>query len=242
MLITLIRNLLTADDKRLVFVMILAYVPALLVAIVMHELAHGVVAYWNGDDTAKLSGRLTLNPVKHFDPIGFLMLAIIGFGWAKPVPIDPRRFRDYKKGMITVSLAGVICNFLIALVATGLFALYLVATKSAVLTMQAGTAAYYAFTFFEYLLVYIVLINMTLMAFNLIPVYPLDGFRLVETLSKPDNKYVAFNYRYGSFLLLGLIVIFNVLGYISPYLDILGLYMNAIVDMMNAILRGILGA
>ena len=83
---------------------------------------------------------------------------------------------------------------------------------------------------------------MTLMAFNLIPVYPLDGFRLVETLAKPDNKYVAFNYRYGSFLLLGLIVILNVLGYISPYLDILGLYMNAIVDMMNAILRGILGA
>ena len=130
MLITLIRNLLTADDKRLVFVMILAYIPALLIAIVMHELAHGAVAYWNGDDTAKLSGRLTLNPVKHFDPIGFLMLAVIGFGWAKPVPIDPRRFRDYKKGMITVSLAGVICNFLIALVATGLFALYLVATKS----------------------------------------------------------------------------------------------------------------
>lgn len=241
MLITLIRNLISAEDKRLVFIMILAYIPALLIAIVMHEFAHGIVAYWNGDDTAKLAGRLNVNPVKHFDPIGFLMLAVIGFGWAKPVPIDPRRFRNYKKGMITVSLAGVVCNFLIAFVATGLFALYLFATKSAVMNMQAGTAAYYAFSFFEYLLVYIVLINLTLMAFNLIPVYPLDGFRLVETLAKPDNRYVAFNYRYGSFLLLGLIVLFNVLGYISPYLDLLGLYMNAIVNMMNLILHAIFG-
>ena len=241
MLITLIRNLISAEDKRLVFIMILAYIPALLIAIVMHEFAHGIVAYWNGDDTAKLAGRLNVNPVKHFDPIGFLMLAVIGFGWAKPVPIDPRRFRNYKKGMITVSLAGVVCNFLIAFVATGLFALYLFATKSAVMNMQAGTAAYYAFSFFEYLLVYIVLINLTLLAFNLIPVYPLDGFRLVETLAKPDNRYVAFNYRYGSFLLLGLIVLFNVLGYISPYLDLLGLYMNAIVNMMNSILHAIFG-
>lgn len=241
MLITLIRNLISAEDKRLVFIMILAYIPALLIAIVMHEFAHGIVAYWNGDDTAKLAGRLNVNPVKHFDPIGFLMLAVIGFGWAKPVPIDPRRFRNYKKGMITVSLAGVVCNFLIAFVATGLFALYLFATKSAVMSMQSGTAAYYAFSFFEYLLVYIVLINLTLMAFNLIPVYPLDGFRLVETLAKPDNRYVAFNYRYGSFLLLGLIVLFNVLGYISPYLDLLGLYMNAIVNMMNSILHAIFG-
>lgn len=241
MLITLIKQLATAEDKRLVFVMILAYIPALLIAIVMHEYAHGLVAYWNGDYTAKLAGRLNVNPVKHFDPLGFLMLAIIGFGWAKPVPIDPRQFKDYKKGMITVSLAGVICNFLIAFVATGLFALYLFATKNAVMNMEPYSAAYYAFSFFEYLLVYIVLINLTLMAFNLIPVYPLDGFRLVETLAKPDNKYVAFNYRYGSFLLIGLIVLFNVLGYISPYLDILGLYMNAIVNMMNSILQAIFG-
>ena len=241
MLISLIRNLLTAEDKRLVFVMILAYIPALLIAIVMHEFSHGIVAYWNGDDTAKLAGRLNVNPVKHFDPIGFLMLAVIGFGWAKPVPIDPRRFRNYKKGMITVSLAGVICNFLIAFVATGLFALYIYATKSAVMTMEMYTAGYYVFYFFAYLLQYIVLINLTLMAFNLIPVYPLDGFRVVETLVKPDNRYVAFNYRYGSFLLLGLLVLSTVLRYISPYLDVFSLYMNAIVNMMNSIFNAIFG-
>lgn len=243
MLISLLRQLATADDKRMVFISILAYLPALLIAIVMHEFAHGIVAYWNGDDTAKLAGRLNVNPVKHFDPIGFLMLAVVGFGWAKPVPIDPRRFKDYKKGMITVSLAGVVCNFLIAFVATGLFAAYLAATKSVVLGggMVMYSAGYYAFYYFAYLLQYIVLINLTLMAFNLIPVYPLDGFRLVETLAKPDNRYVAFNYRYGSFLLLGLLVLFTVLGYISPYLDVLSMYMNAIINMMQSIFNAIFG-
>ena len=242
MLISLIRQLATADDKRMVFISILAYLPALLIAIVMHEFAHGIVAYWNGDDTAKLAGRLNVNPVKHFDPLGFLMLAVVGFGWAKPVPIDPRRFRDYKKGMITVSLAGVVCNFLIAFVATGLFAAYLAATKSAVLGgLVKYSAGYYAFYYFAYLLQYIVLINLTLMAFNLIPVYPLDGFRVVETLAKPDNRYVAFNYRYGSFLLIGILVLFTVLGYVSPYLDLLGLYMNAIIDMMQSIFNAIFG-
>lgn len=241
MLISLIRKLMTADDKRLVFISILAYLPALVIAIVMHEFAHGIVAYWNGDDTAKLQGRLNVNPVKHFDPIGFLMLAIVGFGWAKPVPINPTRFREYKKGMITVSVAGVICNFLIAFVATGLFALYLLATKSAVMTIVMYSAGYYAFYYFAYLLQYIVIINLTLMAFNLIPVYPLDGFRLVETLAKPDNGYVAFNYRYGSFLLLGILLLSTILGNISPYLDVLGMYMNAITGMLQSIFNAVFG-
>lgn len=241
MLISLIRQLMTADDKRLVFISILAYLPALVIAIVMHEFAHGIVAYWNGDDTAKLQGRLNVNPVKHFDPIGFLMLAIVGFGWAKPVPINPTRFREYKKGMITVSVAGVICNFLIAFVATGLFALYLFATKSAVMTIVMYSAGYYAFYYFAYLLQYIVIINLTLMAFNLIPVYPLDGFRLVETLAKPDNGYVAFNYRYGSFLLLGILLLSTILGNISPYLDVLGMYMNAITGMLQSIFNAVFG-
>lgn len=239
MLISLIRQLATASDKRLVFVSILAYLPALLIAIIMHEFAHGIVAYWNGDDTAKLAGRLNVNPVKHFDPLGFLMLAVVGFGWAKPVPINPTRFRNYKKGMLTVSLAGVICNLLIAFVATGLFALYVFATKSAASGIEIYSAGYYAYFYFAYLLQYIVLINLTLMAFNLIPVYPLDGFRVVETLAKPDNRYIAFNYRYGSFLLIGLLVLSTVLGYISPYLDVLGLYMNAIINMMQSIFNAI---
>ena len=240
MLISLILSLRSADDLLLGFVAVIAYLIAICGAIVLHELAHGLVAYWNGDYTAKAAGRLTLNPVKHFDLIGFLMLAVIGFGWAKPVPIDSRNFRDYKKGMITVSLAGVICNFLQAFLATAFLAI--LASILGAAGFEQSNAGYYFAMFVVYLLSSSATVNMTLMAFNLIPIFPLDGFRVVETLAKPYNKYVEFNYRYGQFLLLGLVVVGNLLGSFSPYLNILGLYINSVQDAMFKLFSLILGA
>lgn len=241
MLFTMLSRLMSSSDKRLVFVEILAYIPALIFALVIHELAHGLVAYWNGDDTAKLNRRLTLNPAKHFDPIGFLMLALVGFGWAKPVPINPTRFRNYRKGMITVSLAGVLANLAMAFLGTGAFALFAVIIKGTDVLLQGATAGYYLYAFFSYLLQYFIIINLTLMAFNLIPVFPLDGFRVVETLAKPNNRYVDFNYRYGSFLLLGILLASTALGRISPYLDVLGLYIQAVSNMLQSIFNAIFG-
>ncbi len=232
--------MLSTDDLLLGFIAVTAYLIAICGAIVLHELAHGLVAYWNGDYTAKAAGRLTLNPVKHFDPIGFLMLALIGFGWAKPVPIDSRNFRNYKKGMITVSLAGVLCNLLQAFLATACIAV-MAAILGETVTFASKNAGYYFMQFCLQLLSYSATVNLTLLAFNLIPVYPLDGFRVVETLAKPYNKYVEFNYRYGSFLLLGLLLAGNVLGRISPYLDVLGLYMNAVRNAMLQLFELILG-
>ncbi len=240
MLISLILSLRSADDLLLGFVAVIAYLIAICGAIVLHELAHGLVAYWNGDYTAKAAGRLTLNPVKHFDLIGFLMLAVIGFGWAKPVPVDSRNFRDYKKGMITVSLAGVICNFLQAFLATAFLAI--LASILGAAGFEQSNAGYYFAMFVVYLLSSSATVNMTLMAFNLIPIFPLDGFRVVETLAKPYNKYVEFNYRYGQFLLLGLVVVGNLLGSFSPYLNILGLYINSVQDAMFKLFSLILGA
>lgn len=240
MLISLIMSLVSSDDLLLGFVAVIAYLIAICGAIVLHELAHGLVAYWNGDYTAKAAGRLTLNPVKHFDLIGFLMLAVIGFGWAKPVPIDSRNFRDYKKGMITVSLAGVICNFLQAFLATAFIAI--LASILGAAGFEQSNAGYYFAMFVVYLLSSSATVNMTLMAFNLIPIFPLDGFRVVETLAKPYNKYVEFNYRYGQFLLLGLVVVGNLLGSFSPYLNILGLYINSVQDAMFKLFSLILGA
>ena len=95
------------------FVIILA---AIVVSIILHEIAHGVVALWNGDTTAKDAGRLTLNPVSHFDLLGFLMLVVCRFGYAKPVPVNPYNFRNRKTGMITVSLAGISVNILLAFI------------------------------------------------------------------------------------------------------------------------------
>lgn len=237
MLITLILTL--KDQPLLCFVAIIAYLIAIMTAIIMHEYAHGIVAYWNGDMTAKFAGRLSLNPVKHFDPIGFLMMIIIGFGWAKPVPIDPRNFKDYKKGMITVSLAGVICNFIMAIIFAVILGFILLATKN--VQFVSYNFAFYIYMFFRYLMLYLIVFNLTLMAFNLLPLYPLDGFRLVETLAKPNNRYVDFMYRYGNFVLLGVLVISQVLGRISPYLDIFGMYINLVVDLMSKMFNAIFG-
>ena len=93
---------------------VVAFIPALLMALILHEIAHGLVALWNGDQTAKMYGRLSLNPLKHFDWIGLVMMVLVGFGWAKPVPIDPNNFKKRKLGCITVSIAGVITNLFLA--------------------------------------------------------------------------------------------------------------------------------
>ncbi len=218
-------------EARLVFLMAIAYVIAILGAIILHELAHGLVAYWNGDLTAKMRGRLSLNPLKHLDPIGSLMLLVVGFGWAKPVPIDSRQFRHFRKGMITTALAGVATNLILALISFGGFAIVNAVAGPQTLTQ----GAYYAVRFFQYLFLYGATINLTLMAFNLIPIYPLDGFRIVETLAKPNNRYVEFNYRYGNFLLLGLLVASTLLGYITPYLNIFSLYINGVIRLFGMI-------
>ncbi|MDE5654828.1 MAG: site-2 protease family protein, partial [Clostridia bacterium] len=97
---------------------IIAYLIAMIFAIIGHELSHGYVALWNGDKTAKFMGRLSPNPAKHFDLIGFAMMLLVGFGWAKPVPIDPRNFKNYKKGMVLTALAGVTYNLIMAIIGT----------------------------------------------------------------------------------------------------------------------------
>ncbi|MGN0771795.1 MAG: site-2 protease family protein [Christensenellales bacterium] len=232
-----------ADYPRLALLGVLAYLIAILFAIVLHEMAHGWVAYLNGDYTAKMSGRLSLNPFKHIDPIGFLLMLVVGFGWAKPVPVDPRNFRDYKKGMITVSIAGVVCNFIVAFLAAAVYAILLACTKNVDLTIYVGqeiSAGQYAFFFFSYLFQYSIIFNLTLMAFNLLPIYPLDGFRLFETL-KPSSKYVDFMYRYGNYALLILIIASTLLGNISPYLDIFGMYINLVRKGVLALFNLIFG-
>ena len=194
-------------------VALLSYVIVILVSIISHEVAHGYVAYLNGDPTAKLSGRLTLNPAKHLTLAGTLMMFLVGFGWAKPVPIDSRNFKDYKKGMITTSLAGVTLNFIYALLSSICLAILLLCTKNVV--FYSKNFAFYAYAFGYYLFYFSMMVNVTLMVFNLLPIYPLDGFRVVETLSSPDSKFVDFMYRYGSFVLLAFIIISYGLSYLG---------------------------
>ncbi|MEG1395038.1 MAG: site-2 protease family protein [Clostridia bacterium] len=226
-------------QPQLGFIAVIAFLLAILIAIVTHEQAHGLVAYWNGDHTAKFLGRLSLNPFKHLDLMGTLCMVFVGFGWAKPVPIDSRNFKNYKKGMITVSLAGVTMNLLNAILFASVLAIYLACTQSiqGSLLIYVGqtsiTFAQYANFFFKSFLQLSITFNLTLMAFNLLPLYPLDGFRIVETLAKPRNRYVNFMYSKGQFVLFGVLIASSLLGMLNPYLDIIGLYISGVNTLMS---------
>lgn len=242
------------DDYRIAMLTLIAILIVIFTSMILHELAHGLVALANGDYTAKMRGRLTLNPAKHIDLFGLIMMLLVGFGWAKPVPVDSRNFRNYKKGMITTSLAGVTVNFILAALSLACIAIMTAIFKSSGAIVGGGGNIYllspsvsvkYAYYFFYYLFAYGVLINMTLMLFNLIPVFPLDGFRVAETLLPPDNAYVRFNYRYGNYTLIGLILLSVALGYIgnafNVELDIFSLFQNALIKLINVVQMGVLG-
>lgn len=216
-----------------------AYIIALVVAIVGHELAHGFIAYKNGDLTAKFMGRLSLNPVKHFDLVGFGLMLLVGFGWAKPVPIDPRNFKNYKKGMVMTSLAGVTFNFIVAFIGALLFAIF---SKLVEGKMFDPDSALYAFLMFISMLLQLtVTFNLTLMAFNLLPIYPLDGFRVVETLAKPNNRYVDFMYKNGTYVMLGILLFSFVIGRFIPQLDLLTNYILGVQKAINFIFDKLFG-
>lgn len=229
--------ILSGQSLDMVFISLFAFVVAIMIGMTMHEWAHGYIAYKNGDMTAKFMGRLSLNPLKHFDPIGFLMLAVVGFGWAKPVPIDSSNFRNPRKGVLTTSLAGVIMNFIIGMLCIALLAIQFAITKA--VGGFSNEAALRVFQIFYYIFMYTMTISFALMAFNILPIFPLDGFHVLECFVRYDNKYCVFMRRYGMFVLLALLLGSSVLGRITPYLDIFGLYMDAIMKGVNLLLNPI---
>ena len=149
---------------------LLFYAFCILFSLIIHECAHGWVALRCGDPTAQMMGRLTLNPAKHLDPIGTLCMLFMRIGWAKPVPVNPRNFRNYRRDYILVSFAGIAVNALIFLISTFFAA---VALKN----MTAGWIYY----LYELLLI-LGQMNLCLAIFNLIPVPPLDGFKLLDQI------------------------------------------------------------
>ena len=175
--------------------LVLAYLIAIVFALMCHELAHGFVAYKCGDKTAKLEGRLSLNPAKHLDLWGSLSFLFVGFGWAKPVPVNPLNFRNYKRDMALVSISGGVTNILLAFLAVPLF----------MLCSRLDPSNLF-FVFLTYLTMFLVVINISLAVFNLLPIYPLDGFNFINTFLKYGNKFSQFMYKYGSIILLVLII------------------------------------
>ena len=185
-------HLLTRNPLAFVFVAV-----PLLYSVILHELAHGWVAYRMGDPTAKWSGRLSLNPIKHLDPIGTLMLFLVGFGWARPVPVNFSNISDRRKGLIFVSSAGIVANILFALFALLFFRLFS--------TSSSGIVAI--------LVYYVVQINITLAALNLIPIPPLDGSKILMGIASQRTQYFLARLEpYGFFIIIGLLY----LGILNP--------------------------
>ncbi len=260
MLIELIRNGSNYSVREVVLMIIVMFF-ALTISFSFHEFMHAFVADWLGDDTPRMSGRVTMNPAAHLDPMGTVLLLLVGFGWGKPVVYNPnklRRFKSKRLMNIMVSLAGVTGNFFIALIAMCLVSLIMrlcgygtgVPLIYGAVFMDAGLRGtgdvpFYA-AVFCYLFYYTYLFSLSLMAFNLIPIPPLDGFHVLErllpvrvTYSDGFRKFV----RYGPMALMILIIIGDFGGF-----NLLATIMNVIetpaIIIINVIagLIGVVGA
>ena len=192
MIFSLIKNGVSGEAV----VQLIYFLVVVFMTLTIHECAHGYIAYKMGDPTASALGRLTLNPVRHIDPIGLLMMLFIGFGWAKPVPINPRNFKNPKAGMAISAAAGPVSNVLMAilglLIRTVLIRIFIAAD------IYNGFAVS-AVSFFELF----AMLNVWFAVFNLIPIPPLDGSRIVSYFL-PQRLYYYYNYveRYGFVILI----------------------------------------
>jgi len=196
-------------------------IPTLVFALSFHEFAHAWMAYKCGDNTAARMGRLTINPFAHLDPIGSLMILFVGFGWAKPVPVDSRFLAKPRTDMMKIAAAGPIANLLLAMISGFIFRFL---NASGLLTEPILI-----------LLIYFTRINITLAVFNLIPVSPLDGSQIFSGFLMKHNPDLAWKIQsFGPQVLFGLILF----GYITGF-SILWLVMEPFVDFFMNIFAGI---
>lgn len=203
-------------------------VAAALISITFHEVSHGFAAYKMGDDTAKIYGRLSLNPFKHLDIIGTICLVLFRFGWAKPVPVNQYNFKDRKKGIILVSLAGPFSNLLLAFVAQ--FCMTLIEKFGGISDLD-----WYLYYFFRALTV----TNLGLCVFNLIPIPPLDGSRVLgEFLSEGQRYRFESISKYSSFILLALLWLPRISTLFSSLLNVV---VSAIYTGYQTVINLILG-
>lgn len=201
-------------------------IPAALLAIIFHEISHGYVAYLLGDRTAKNSGRLTLNPIQHMEPLGLLCMILFGFGWAKPVPVNPYFFKNRKLGMALVSIAGPISNLLMAVLSMS------VILAISVLEIENQALIGALNVVMQFFLVFAIL-NIGLAVFNLIPIPPLDGSKILFSLL-PRRAY-GFILKYERWGVLLLFVLVNVPFFTDFLTYIREMIFTGIINMLSAI-------
>ncbi len=230
-------NLFTADNIMLELLSILIALPALLFSLSAHEWAHGFAAYKQGDGFAKASGRLTLNPLKHIDPLGTLLMLLVGFGWAKPVPVVPSNFRNGRKSMMIVSIAGILTNLILATVS--IFLLYFIQLLifPNIPWLYSSDAGINLYIVLIQVLTHLVIININLAVFNLVPIPPLDGYKLFKEIFIGRISYTFFTNieRYSNMILL-IFLIF------SDRIGLIGFMSSSVFDLMTMVMNLIFNA
>lgn len=207
-------SLLQGDSITDIIIRLLLTLPVILCALSFHEAAHGYAAWKMGDPTAHNLGRLSLNPLKHLDPIGCLMMLLVGYGWAKPVPINTRYFRDPKKGMAITAAAGPAANLLIGLISIVLFAFF--SACYTLVAIQTGEGFLLRCVFWLAMIFQLsALFNLVLMIFNLIPIPPFDGSRIAFAFL-PQRHYFLIM-RYERQIMLGLLVALMAFSYFFDF-------------------------
>lgn len=248
----LISILLGSGDLITKLTFLAIYLIAIIISLSIHEWAHAFAAHKNGDDTALMMGRMTLNPLAHLDPVGFAMLLFVGFGWAKPVPVNPRNYNNYKRGEFIVSFAGIFANLMLALFAA-LVSNLLAAADLRALGFEANYLSVYAQSFgymsskvpfFVYDFLYVLgILNCGLAVFNFIPVYPLDGAHIFDLLFAKalGAKAVLWLHRNGRYILYGILILSIILSR-TVGISIIGDVAGWIYSKFSSLFARIMGA
>ncbi len=197
---------------------------ALLLVLPIHEFFHAFAAVKCGDPTPKMYGRYSINPFAHFDKFGLICFVIAGFGWARPVPINPNNFRNYKKGCFFTSIAGVLSNYILAFLGYPLPILVrLYVPEFGYFTRVLGLSLYFMVT-----------LSLSFCIFNLLPLYPLDGFRILDVFAKRRGKVYWFLRNYGVYVLYFLFAL-SLISYITGFyqIDVLGNLLSYLVGIIS---------
>ena len=224
------------SDPRSTLLLFLLALPGRVLAISAHESAHGWVAEKCGDPTARMLGRITLNPMKHLDPLGLACMLLLGIGWAKPVPVNPRNFRNYRRDDLLVSIAGVTMNLILFLLGS---IVYYVIVGFSLKNEGLYLSLFYTQTGIAYYLMqmlhYLIITNLSLAIFNLIPVPPLDGYHVLNDLVLKRNLFATQQAaRYGQIALL--VLMWS--GYLGRFLSwAAGGALNGIYQVFISIYR-----